>query len=34
LTAQGEVVSCDEDVAWCQAKVCDAQGRVVVNVKR
>lgn len=31
LTAQGEVVRCDDDVAWCQAKVCDAQGRVVAK---
>lgn len=33
LTAQGEVVSCDDDVSWCQAKVCDAQGRVVAKAQ-
>ena len=33
LTAHGEVVSCDDDVAWCQAKVCDAQGRVVAKAQ-
>ena len=33
LTAQGEVVSCDDDVAWCQSKVCDAQGRVVAKAQ-
>ncbi len=31
LTAQGEVVTCDDDVAWCQAKVCDAQGHLVAK---
>lgn len=31
LTAQGEVVGCDDDVAWCQAQVCDAQGRLVAK---
>ena len=33
LTANGKVVSCDDDVAWCQAKVCDAQGRVVAKAQ-
>jgi uncharacterized protein (TIGR00369 family) len=31
LTAQGEVVTCDDDVAWCQAKVSDAQGQLVAK---
>lgn len=31
LTAQGEVLRCDDDVAWCQARVCDAQGRMVAK---
>ena len=33
LTAQGEVVSCDDDVAWCQAKVCVAQGHLVAKAQ-
>ena len=33
LTAQGEVLACDDDVAWCQAQVCDAQGRVVAKAQ-
>ena len=31
LVAQGEVVEFDDDVAWCQATVCDAQGRLVAK---
>lgn len=31
LTAQGEVVTCDDDVAWCQAQVSDAQGHLVAK---
>ena len=31
LVAQGEVVEFDDDVAWCQARVCDAQGRLVAR---
>jgi uncharacterized protein (TIGR00369 family) len=33
LIAQGEVVDCDDDVAWCQARVLDAQGRLVAKAQ-
>ena len=33
LSAQGEVVDCDDDVAWCQACVLDAQGRLVAKAQ-
>jgi uncharacterized protein (TIGR00369 family) len=31
LTADGEVVQYDDSVAWCQAQVCDAQGRLIAK---
>jgi uncharacterized protein (TIGR00369 family) len=33
LIAQGEVVDCDDDVAWCQARVLDAHGRLVAKAQ-
>lgn len=33
LIAQGEVVDYDDDVAWCQARVLDAQGRLVAKAQ-
>jgi acyl-coenzyme A thioesterase PaaI-like protein len=31
LVAEGEVVRYDESLAWCQAHVSDAQGRVIAK---
>ena len=31
LTADGEVVTYDESIAWCQAQVRDAQGRLIAK---
>lgn len=33
LIAQGELVESDDDVAWCQARVLDAQGRLVAKAQ-
>jgi uncharacterized protein (TIGR00369 family) len=31
LIADGEVVQYDESMAWCQAQVCDEQGRLIAK---
>lgn len=33
LIAQGKVVQHDQDLAWCTAQVCDAQGRKVAQAQ-
>ena len=33
LIAQGQVVQHDQDLAWCTAQVCDAQGRKVAQAQ-